>query len=89
MRGGNDTNTKDLRLYDLLMRFKDGDGDSFYIILKRFAWLIEKESYNSHLGKLDEDLRAQIYLYLFIRLKNYTIQDRANTIPANGTMSDA
>lgn len=66
---------EDLRLFDLLVRFKQGDDGSFSYILKRFKRLIEKESFNCYLGVTDEDLRAQIYLSLFIRLRQYEIPD--------------
>jgi len=67
----------DLRLFDLITRFKQGDEESFSYIIKRFKPLIEKESYNIYLGVTDEDLRAQIYLSLLIRLRQYKIPDIA------------
>lgn len=69
--------SEDLRLFDLFMRFKQGDEGSFSIIMKRFKGLIEKESFNIYLGTKDEDLRAQIYVALFIRLQRYEIPDAA------------
>lgn len=64
-----------LRLCELFIHFKQGDESSFACILKRFSGLIEKESFNSYLGITDEDLRAQIYLTLFMRLSRYEIPD--------------
>lgn len=66
---------KDLRLFELFMGFKQGDDVCFSYIIKRFGRLIEKESFNRYLGIIDEDLRAQIYFALFIRLRRYEIPD--------------
>ena len=63
------------RLYDLLVGFKQGDNDCFESIIRRFANLINKASHNNLTGKLDEDLRSEIYITLFRRFSRFVIPD--------------
>jgi hypothetical protein len=64
-----------LRLYDLLVQFQQGDKNSFESIIKRFNWMLSKASYNSNIGGLDDDLRSEIYLALFLKLQQFKIPD--------------
>ena len=63
------------RLYDLLVQFQQGNESCFQSIIKRFSWMINKASYNSYIGTLDDDLRSEIYLTLFLRLRRFAISD--------------
>ena len=63
------------RMYDLLVGFKEGNEDCYRFLIRKFAALINQESYNSYIGSLDEDLRAEIYLTLFFRFRRFVIPD--------------
>ena len=62
-----------LRLYDLLIRFQQGDKSCYEKIIKRFSWLLSKASYNSNIGGPDDDLRSEIHLALFLKLQQFII----------------
>jgi hypothetical protein len=64
------------RLYDLLVHFQQGDHSSYQAIIERFSGLIHKASYNSYMGAMDDDLRSEIYLTLFLRLSRFSIPGR-------------
>jgi len=63
------------RLYDSLVKLKQGDEDSYKSIISRFAGFINKSSYNANLGTVDDDLQAEIHLTLFLRLRRFKIPD--------------
>ena len=82
-KGSFASQTNNIRLYDLLVRFQQGDNNCYSYIIDRFSWLIKKASYSSSMGMLDDDLQADIYLTLFTRLQQFLIQDNLQDVSQN------
>ena len=70
------TSQEGLRLFDLLIRFQQGDQSCFENIIRQYSRMIGKASYNSYIGGPDDDLRSEILLAIFLKLQKFTIPDR-------------
>lgn|GEM_PF-3235624 len=70
----------DLRLFQLLVLFQQGDPNSFERIVRRFNFMLCKASYNSYTNMIDDDLRSEILLSLFQKLQKFVIPDRETII---------